>query len=131
MKSRCLNQSVPHYGRYGGRGIGVCDDWISFEPFRDWALANGYRDDLSIDRVDTNGDYEPGNCRWATLTTQARNARTNVRYPFRGQNLTIPEIAEIVGMDKQTLWRRVKASGMPLEEAVSRPLRKRATHHSF
>lgn len=61
---------------YADRGIRVCDEWRDFVAFRDWALANGYRDDLSIDRIDNDGDYEPGNCRWATVAEQNRNRRT-------------------------------------------------------
>ncbi len=79
MKSRCANQASPAYQYYGGRGICVCDQWIkSYEAFRDWSLSNGYEPSLEIDRVDTNGNYEPSNCRWATRTQQMRNTRKRV-----------------------------------------------------
>ena len=74
MKSRCLYPHSIKYSIYGGRGIKVCDEWInSFQAFYDWAMANGYTDNLSIDRIDSNGNYEPSNCRWATYSQQNKN----------------------------------------------------------
>ena len=78
MKSRCYNKNRERYKNYGGRGISVCDEWLAdFKAFYDWSMANGYSDELQIDRIDVNGNYEPSNCRWVTVTDQANNKRNN------------------------------------------------------
>lgn len=78
IKERCLNPSCQSYPHYGGRGIMVCDEWLEdFTAFRDWALANGYREDLTIERIDVNGNYEPSNCTWIPMSEQHKNKRNS------------------------------------------------------
>lgn len=80
MKRRCYNENDKNYKYYGGRGITVCDEWRNnFTTFYNWAIENGYTDDLTIDRINNDGNYEPSNCRWVTMAQQNRNKRNVLR----------------------------------------------------
>lgn len=107
IKDRCNNPKCKSYKNYGGRGITICEEWDrDFTKFRDWAMANGYDDNLSIDRIDNNGNYEPSNCRWADTYMQARNTRKNVFLTYNGETKTVSEWAEILGIQVDTLYAR-------------------------
>lgn len=99
MKSRCYNPHRIKFARYGARGIKVCDEWLSYLPFKKWALANGYHKSLSIDRINNDGIYGPGNCRWATPKQQARNTTRN-------RHITINGVTKIA-----TRW--IEEDGLP------------------
>ena len=87
MKARCFREKCRSYKHYGGRGISMCDEWKNnFQSFYDWAMANGYQDDLTIDRIDVNGNYEPANCRWATWSEQQNNKRVPNGHSVVGLN---------------------------------------------
>ena len=106
MKERCYRAKHPHYKDYGGRGIEICKSWMDFLTFRDWALSSGYSENLTIDRVDVNGNYEPGNCRWIPLSEQAKNTRRNHYVTVNGETMILSECSQKYGIPKSTLrWR--------------------------
>ncbi len=122
MKSRCYSQTDRNFKRYGARGIEICQEWrTDFLKFREWAIANGYQDGLSIDRIDNNKGYSPDNCRWADRTTQSNNRRTNVFITYHGETHTIAEWAMITGVKSATLASR-KAHGWSDEECIEIPV---------
>ncbi|WP_373894426.1 hypothetical protein [Virgibacillus sp. CBA3643] len=95
MKQRCLNHNNHAFKDYGGRGIKVCKEWLnSYESFYYWAIQNGYKDELTIDRINVNGNYEPSNCRWVGWDVQYTNKRNTIRVEVKGEFLTIPEISK-------------------------------------
>lgn len=108
IKKRCTNPNAHCFKDYGGRGITICDEWKNdFQSFYYWAINNGYSKELSIDRIDVNGNYSPSNCRWATKKEQANNKRSNIIIEFEGKNYTIAELSQITGIKKSTLYSRV------------------------
>ncbi|MGX8701543.1 hypothetical protein [Caproiciproducens sp.] len=107
MKSRCYNRKNVAYKDYGGRGITVCNEWLhDFHCFQIWAFRNGYLDNLTIDRIDCNGNYEPQNCKWSTYEEQENNRRNTIYLTIYGQTLPVSEWARKVGISAATLrWR--------------------------
>ena len=104
MKARCNNPNNKRYACYGARGIKVCEEWSnSFEAFYDWAMANGYEDTLTIDRIDNDKGYSPDNCRWATFLEQQRNKRDTVHIEIDGKTLTLSQLANEYGVPKSTV----------------------------
>ena len=106
MKNRCRNQKSDNYKYYGGRGIAYCEEWETFECFEKWALENGYSENLTIDRIDPNGNYEPGNCRWITQIEQNKNTRKCVLITHNGETHTLREWGRILGIPKSTIQDR-------------------------
>ena len=121
MHKRCYNPNSKDYGKYGGRGIKVCEAWHDFETFYTWAMSHGYRDDLTLERVAVNRGYSPGNCRWITRKAQAYNRRTNKRYVVDGRSKTLKEWSIEYGVPDYTIIHRLKA-GWSLEDAIKKPL---------
>lgn len=93
MKERCILPSVERYKNYGGRGIKICEPWYNYINFRNWAIKNGYKDYLTLDRIDVNGNYEPSNCRWSTILEQANNKTNNHYLEYCGEKLSIADLS--------------------------------------
>ena len=121
MRRRCNTATTGNFAGYGGRGIKVCDEWKDYLAFRDWALANGYDDSLSLDRIDVNGDYCPENCRWATAKEQARNRRNTIYVDFHGGHVPLAQLAEEYNVDPDLVYSRVVVLGWSVERALSAP----------
>lgn len=118
MKTRCAKSYHYHYHLYGGRGIKVCDEWLDYETFRDWALLNGYKEGLSIDRIDVNGDYCPDNCRWVTMQEQQHNKRTNIELTYNGETMNIRKWADKLGVTYNLLYGRLRKYNYDIEKAI-------------
>lgn len=125
MRRRCGSTPHPTQKNYYSRGIRVCDEWQEFAPFQEWAEANGYQEDLSIDRIDNNGNYKPDNCQWTTPREQLRNTRVNRHITVWGETKTMVEWSEdsrcVVGY--RTLKDRISKNGWEPERAFTTPRR--------
>lgn len=122
MKRRCYQPQNKRYARYGGRGIRVCDEWLNnFQAFFDWSMANGYSPELSIDRIEKDGNYEPSNCRWATIIEQANNRSNNHFITYNGETKTMKEWSDTVGISYYALRQRLNR-GWDIEKALFTPI---------
>lgn len=121
MIERCYNVNSASYHNYGKRGITICVDWKkSFSAFYKWAINNGYNDKLTIDRINTNGNYKPNNCRWVSVKEQANNKRTNIVVNYNGENKTLKQWSEDLGISYSCLRHRLYR-GWSEEQALSIP----------
>lgn len=127
IKQRCFNDKNDNYKNYGGRGITMCDEWAnSYMSFKEWSLNNGYEENLSLDRIYVNGNYEPCNCRWATQKTQANNTRTNRLITFNGETLTLSQWRDKLGFKRGVIEYRLNA-GWPIEDVMLIPVKQSKT----
>ena len=124
MKQRCNNPNTGEYHRYGGRGIKVCDEWLSFANFRDWAMSNGYepnapRGECTLDRIDNDGNYEPSNCRWIDLKEQMVNRpKRGTFYVHNGESHTLYDWAQLLTSTNAEKSKRPISSPYSLNQFV-------------
>lgn len=117
MLNRCENKKAANYQYYGGNGITICPEWHNYTNFKEWAMRNGYQDNLTIDRVDVCGAYSPDNCRWVTQKEQTRNRRNNVKHLYKGEWKCVTELAEEYGLKVQVVKNRL-LRGDTMERAL-------------
>ncbi len=109
MKNRCYNKNFPEYKRYGARGISICEEWLIDRcAFFDWAFKNGYTDELTLDRIDVNGNYEPSNCRWITILEQQNNRRTNHFVSYGNKRLTLADWSRELNIPYWKIQKHIK-----------------------
>lgn len=121
MISRCENKNIDTYNYYGKRGISVCCEWRNdFTKFYEWAVNHGYKDNLTLDRIDNDKNYSPDNCRWATMKEQSNNTRRNRMITYNGETKTLQQWAEKIGLEESTLRSRLNR-GWSVDKAIETP----------
>jgi hypothetical protein len=123
MISRCENRKDKHYNNYGGRGIRVCKEWHDVTVFCNWATKNGYKENLTIDRISNNGNYEPSNCQWITIKEQESNRLDNKFIEYQGERLTYTEWSRRLGGSDSLVHNRIK-NGLDEISAITTPIKK-------
>lgn len=123
MKYRCSNPNRPEYPNYGGRGIIVCDEWANnFLSFYEWSMSNGYNESLTIDRIDVNGNYEPDNCRWTDMKTQANNTTRCIYITYQDKTQTLTQWCEELNLSYDTIRTRLRRDANITPERLFRPV---------
>ena len=149
MMKRCYNVNDKYYYIYGEKGITVCSEWRNTEKivikdasnthliskgylaFKNWALSSGYKEGLTIDRINVEGNYEPSNCRWVTMQEQNNNKTNNIYITYKGIKHTLKEWSDIYGINYQTLYDRMNVCKLSFEEAISRPVDKASRYLTY
>ena len=129
MKKRCYSITNPSYKDYGGRGITICSEWLNSEKvhnknatkgwsaFQDWAITNGYKEGLTIDRIDNSKGYSPDNCRWVDMESQCNNKRSNHYIEYKGDIKTLAEWCRVLSLNYDRVKQRLNSLGWSVEKA--------------
>ena len=103
LRSRCNNPNHPKYNRYGGRGIVCCEEWNKFYNFYIWAINNGYEPGLTLDRIDSNDNYKPNNCRWVNYYVQENNKENNIFLEYNNKIYTLKQLSKLLNIPRNKL----------------------------
>ena len=124
MKMRCYNENSNDFKYYGGRNIKICNEWLNdFKVFREWATNNGYKENLTIDRIDNNKNYEPSNCKWITIKEQQWNKRNTIYCELDGEIKSLPELCDKYKIKEDIVYRRLEY-GWDIKKALIEPPKK-------
>jgi hypothetical protein len=124
IKIRCLNKNHHAYKYYGGKGVSVYPEWAeSYEVFRGWAFQNGYKEGLTLDRINGNGNYEPLNCRWVTMAQQNDNKTNTFRFDIDGKIYTITELSKKYNIGRKVIYYRWRRLGWDIKDAITKPVK--------
>lgn len=122
MKRRCSEKYKDYFPEYHRKGIKVCKEWQTYEPFRDWALSHGYQDNLTIDRRDNDGNYEPNNCKWVDVKAQSNNRSSCIYITYNNKTQTMMQWCEELNLDYYLIHNRIHKLNWTFEKAISTPL---------
>lgn len=122
MKQRCYNKNHKQYKDYGQRGIKICNEWHEFINFYNWAINTDYQDNLTIDRINNNGNYEPENCRWVNMKIQSNNRRSNHIIEYKNETHTLKEWCDILKLNYKTMQTRINSLKWGVEKAFETPI---------
>lgn len=117
MRQRCFNKNNQKYEYYGGKGVSICAEWNDFSNFREWAISNGYNEDLTLDRIDVNGNYEPANCRWVTHQIQANNKSNNKIIVYNSKQMTMADFCREYNLNYR-LFSKYLIKGLSISDAM-------------
>ena len=123
IKTRCYNKNEKFYNYYGGKGVKLCEEWKDFMTFKKWAIEIGYNDNLTIDRIDVNGDYCPENCRWVDQKSQCNNRSNNVLIEWNGQKKTLSQWCEMSPLTYKQVYPRYHNLKWSLEKSLFTPIK--------
>ena len=130
MKTRCYNKNDREYKYYGQRGIVISDEWHIFENFKNWSLNNGYDNNLTIDRIDVNGNYCPENCRWVSMNTQMRNTRRNINIIYEGDSYCLTDLCKKLNISMESVRSLARSRNISIEDAITLKLTKKYNKHT-
>lgn len=125
MKDRCYNENGKDYSHYGGRGITICEEWLNdFSEFYKWAAHAGYKDNLTIDRIEVDKNYSPDNCRWTTTAVQNKNKTTSIKVIYNNQEWILKDLVDMLGLTDSydTIKQRIVIHNWDVEKAIHKPI---------